>query len=124
MKVRIENISDFNNLDKECVVLVASEDTNIGGYLIFCVTIDGKHLDNKVKNVFWFPDKKVKAGDYIVLFSKAGADREKQLKKGGKAYHFFWGNDSSVWDNNQKAAVLLHADEWKTQLIHLHSKKS
>ena len=68
-----------------------------------------------VSNALWFPYKRLRAGDLVVVYSKGGRDKRKQLEDGHKAYFFYWDQDSSLWDDEHVAPVLLYAPQWASK---------
>lgn len=115
MKVKIRNVSDYDNHEKERLVLDVIEDTDIGEYLVLDTTYTAKGgVSNKARHPYWFPDKKVKKGDIVVLYTKRG--KQSSTDNGTYTSHFFyWGLDSSVWNDEGDCAVLLHIDEWSAK---------
>ncbi|WP_031260694.1 hypothetical protein [Mesorhizobium sp. LNHC252B00] len=66
---------------------------------------------------YWFTYKLVAAGDLVVLYTKAGTDSEKALTTGKKAHFFYWGHSSAIWDQPDRAAVLLNAPTWEHKSV-------
>ena len=69
-------------------------------------------VTTEVKNTFWFPDEQVNAGDNVVVYSKRGTTRKKLLGDGRTAHFFYWGQESSLWEDEGVAPVLLYVPEW------------
>lgn len=112
MNIKISSIADRGVPAKERLVLRVLADTDIGQYAVFRTGVTEGNVTIGVANVFWFPDKPVAVGDLVVLYSKHGTQGEKVLEGGGKAHFFYWGYQGSLWDANDKAAVVLHIDKW------------
>jgi len=66
---------------------------------------------NGAKHGFWFPFKKVAAGEFVVVYTKRGKMSEKD-HNGVKSHFFYWGLDISIWADQKVSAVLLYAPEW------------
>jgi hypothetical protein len=114
MKINIKKIIDHGH-NKERIVLNIIEDTDIGEYLILDSTYTSKgRVSNKVRHPYWFPDKKVKKDDLVILYTKKGEPNETKNEDGSTSYFFYWGLDSNVWNNDGDCALLLHIDDWKS----------
>jgi hypothetical protein len=87
MKLEIRSFADAGQQKKERVIIKALSDTDVGEYLLMCSDIakDGSATAGR-KTAYWFPDKEIRAGDLVVLYSKSGTDSEKQLESGGTAH--------------------------------------
>lgn len=111
MKLKISAIRDAGNLDKERIVMKVLAPTDIGEHLLLCTaTADGKITTN-IQTAYWFPDKEVKEGDFVVLYSKKGRDSEKEFKN-AMSHFFYLGSDKALWDKSENAAVIMYAPDW------------
>lgn len=114
MKLKISSFADVGQPEKERLIIRAESDADVGEYLVMATSIstDGNATAG-FKLAYWFPDKEVKAGDLVVLYSKSGKQSEKQLTSGVTAHFFYWGLQKlPVW-SSAKGAVLLLAAEWQ-----------
>ncbi|QFY43627.1 hypothetical protein F6R98_14175 [Candidatus Methylospira mobilis] len=113
MRLKITNIRDQGDLDKERIVMKVESAGNVGEFLL----IQSAHLNNAVTNdvyhTYWFPDKSVNVGDFVVLYTKVGKNSEKPFKD-VKSHFFYWGKTKTIWDRDDCAAVLMHAPEWES----------
>ena len=114
MKLKFSSFADAGQPQKERLVLRVEEDTDVGDYLIMISSgaSDGRATAGR-KVAYWFPDKEVKAGDLVVLYSKRGSQSEKKLDAGGTAHFFYWGLDGAQWSGSECGAVLLLSAEWE-----------
>lgn len=112
MKIRIKSIVDKGVPDRERLVLRVLQDVDIGDFMLIRTGFEGNHVTTRVVNTFWFPDRSVSAGDIIVVYSKRGYGKEKEISDGRTAHFFYWGQDTPLWNNDDVAPVLLHAPEW------------
>jgi hypothetical protein len=113
MILRITAIADRGDQVKERVVLKASSDTDIGRFAIFRSRVENKQVTVAISDVFWFPDKTVKSGDLVVLYTKDGTSGERVLKSGSTAHFFYWSKTERMWSGSQYAPVLVHTTEWE-----------
>lgn len=116
MKLKITSFPDAGNLAKERLVIQVFADLDIGDYLVMRSRVSERSPTPGKKATFWFPDKDIKSGDRVVLYSKAGAASEKALKSGGRAHFFYWDLDEAVWGESKHGAVLVHAAEWEFEI--------
>lgn len=115
MKLKLSSIADKGNFEKERVVIRVVDNTNVGEFALFRTGVnDDGGLNIGVENTYWFPDKEVRAGDLVVLYSKGGSFSEKSLESGNKAHFYYWGLGKELWNSGRVAPVLLHAPTWET----------
>ena len=115
MKFEITSIADAGDLQKERVVIKAKEGDDIGSYALFRTTkADETSVHaGSLPNVYWFDDRKMKTGDYAVLYTKAGTASEKTSDGGSTSYFFYWDLDQPIWDDPDNQPVLAHIDTWQ-----------
>jgi hypothetical protein len=114
MNLKLKSIADKGNFAKERLVIRVLNDTNVGEFVVLRTGYAQGSVTIGVSNTYWFPDKSVRAGDLVVLYSKGGALNEKQLDSGNKAHFYYWGQSEALWATPDKAAVLLHAPTWES----------
>lgn len=121
MRVKIRNIADHNH-DDERIVINVLEDTDIGEFLILDTTYNNGKVSNKVRHPYWFPDKKVKKGDLVILYTRKGTQSIKKNESGSTSHFFYWGLDSNVWNNDGDCALLLHVDDLEHHRVTISKK--
>ena len=116
MNIEIKGIRDGGVTNKERLVLKVIADDDIGYYVVFDTTFteDGK-ISNKVRHSYWFPDKKVRAGDLVILYTKVGTQSETQNNDGSTSHFFYMGLDKTIWNKQGDCAVLLEARNWSAK---------
>ncbi len=115
MKIEITNVIDNGTHDSERVVLSVLQDTDLKYYIIRDTTYtDDEHVSNKWQHVHKFGEQPVKAGDEVILYTKKGKKEIKNHGNNNKQYTYYWGMDSSIWNNDGDAAVLYQIYKWKT----------
>ena len=103
MSVKIINIKSVGIPDKERLVLKVLNDDDIGYYVIFKTSFIEERIYTHIKNTFWFPDKKVRKGDFIVLYTKSGIQSEAKNKMGTISHIFYWGLKEAIWGRKDDA---------------------
>jgi hypothetical protein len=114
MQVNIISVHHQGNYEKEYVLMRVKEECNIGR----CILADSTYLSsgrvsNKLRHMFWIPDKKVKRGDLVSVWTKAGDDTTTSNSDGDTIHRFYWGLKSSVWNNEGDSAVLFELNTWQ-----------
>ena len=113
MKIKIDKIKDKGIIDKERVVIRVISNTDIGDYLLLLNEYYEDDVTSYVHKAYWFPYKRVKAGDLVVIYSKAGKDGEKELKEGGSSHFYYWGMKEAIWNAKNMVPVIVYAPEWE-----------
>jgi hypothetical protein len=114
MKLRITEIADRGDAQRERIVMKADEDIDIGDFAIFMArrsSKDGKVRSGNIPHCFWFEDKEIKAGSTVVLYTKAGTRSEKENSSGKVSYFFYWGLDAPRWTEIVRP-VLVQTPSW------------
>ena len=109
----IQNVKDSGNLTKERLVLKAISSTNTGTYLVADTTyIDENEVSDKLRHIFWLPNKEVDQGDLIVIYTRDGGDKTIKNKSGNKTHFFYWGLERTVWNKDEDAVTLFSIEDW------------
>src|SRR5438552_3732291 len=76
MKATLRYIRDAGDIENERVVIRVDATANIGHYLLGDTDFqeDGTVVAS-LRAVYWFPDTTVSAGDFVILYTKAGVAR-------------------------------------------------
>lgn len=113
MSVKIKSILDPGNPEKERFVLSVHGDTDIGSYLVLITEISkeggpvsGSHLS------FWFPDKKIKGGDLVVLYTKKGNEKSIKNSDGSSSHFYYWELAAAQLGKPKVGVVLITGPRW------------
>ncbi len=117
MKFEISEIKDRGTLD-ERIIFTINEDCDIGKYFVFTTVrdADGKNITSLVRDAYWFPDKQVKKGDLVVLYSNEGKNSFK-VNDDKTSSHFYYRNSKSPLLSNNNLALLVELSAWKLEKI-------
>ena len=113
MKLKITAVRDIRNIDSERVVMEATEDCDLGDYILFDTTYTEKGgVSNEWRHIFIFPNKKVKKGEIVRVYTKKGSTGEIPAK-GDTPHHynFYWNLEKSIWNDNGDCAHLYEIKE-------------
>lgn len=78
MNVKLISVVNKGDLEKEAVWLDVTDDADVGKYVLCDTTYtdeEAKRVSNRLRHFYWFPDKPVKKGDYVKLYTKTGKPR-------------------------------------------------
>lgn len=112
MDLRITRIQTEGDQDREYVYMRVVRDCDVGECLVADTIYGGDRVSNDLRHVFWFPDKRVRAGDAVVLRTGRGVDATSELRTGGTLHRFYWNLDMPVWNDRIDAAVLIKVERW------------
>lgn len=115
MDIKILSIKDAGDLDNERIVLQATNDCNIGDYIVFDTTYDGEFVSNKLRNSYWFPDEKIKKNDKVILYTKQGNEKLKENISGFNSHFFYWDLKKTVWNENEDCAIVVKIEYYITK---------
>lgn len=113
MKVKIASVANAGDIEKERLILKVEHESDIGSYLV----LQGRTEEDSVwsdaqPNAFWFPDKSVKIGDLVVLYTREGAEGTKDIGNGHTSYFHYWNLKQPVWTKGH-TPVLIEAGDWQ-----------
>ncbi|MBL8388572.1 MAG: hypothetical protein JNK17_10180 [Hydrogenophaga sp.] len=114
MNLKLKSIAEKGNFEKERLVINVLNDADVGDYILMQTGIADGNVSIAISGTYWFPNKAVKAGDLVVLYSKSGINKDRDLDGGRKAHFFYWGKSAAIWNKPEKAAVLAHAPTWSS----------
>ena len=113
MKINIQTIVDRGVLDKERVVFEVQEDDFLGGYLVLKTKKTGESTVSSItRGTYWFPDKDVKKGDLVVLYTKKGVNTEKKNTDGTTTHFYYWQKEEVLWGVDEDVVLLARLQDW------------
>lgn len=116
MNIQIMSLTDAGVPNQERLILRAALNENIGRYVIFDTVQTGPgKIRGTPKNAYWFPDRDIRAGDTIILYTKGGQNNQISNSDGTTTFIFYWGKDSTLWGQPESSAALLKVSEWDYQ---------
>lgn len=113
MNIKKDKIINAGVISDERVSLEVLVDDKLGYYGIFkSKKIGEDSVSSAIKKTYWFPDRDVKKGDFVVLYSKVGVNTSKINTDGTTSHFFYWGMSEPLWSENDDAAILFRLDTW------------
>jgi hypothetical protein len=114
MKISIKSISGHGDYDKEVATLTVNEDCDAGFHVLSdtTYTTDGK-ISALLRHMFWLPDKQVKKGDFIFIYTKTGTNTSFANNSNTTTHAFYWGLKTAVWNDDKDCAVLFEIGAWQ-----------
>ena len=113
MNLKITAIRDAGDLYKERIVMRVMKSVDIGDYAILRTGFQNQELDTRIKNAYWFPNKDVQLGDYVIVYTKRGIDRYREFNA-HISHFFYWGLSEPIWHTPDISAVLLESPNWQS----------
>jgi hypothetical protein len=113
MKLKITAIREPGNMQKERIVMRVEAPVNVGEFVLLQTGVNESSVTNDVHNTYWFPDKEVNTGDYVVLYTKAGKPSDVIFKE-VKSHFFYLAKSAPIWNERNRSAVLLYAPDWES----------
>ena len=115
MKLKLRSIVSAGELDKERLTLLVTDRTDLGDYLVAQAEFVEGQLTTNLIHTIWFPVKSVEKGDLVVIYTKRGQNKERSLLSDRKSHFFYLDLDNSIWEEQSRGAVILHAPTWESK---------
>ena len=113
MPLEMVGIKGAGDLHSERVVLRATEDVNIGSYILFFSNeLREGLIASDVVSPIWLVDKEISEGDYVVVYTRSGIEGSKKRSDGNRTYFFYRGLAKPQCSREGVVAVLLEARNW------------
>jgi hypothetical protein len=113
MDVKIISVHNHGDQNEEYVELLVTDNCDIGMYMISDTTYKSSgNVSNKLRHIFWFPDKKVQKGDYVFLYTKTGSNSDSKNKVNTTTYKLYWNIGGAIWNDTGDCAVLFKLEDW------------
>lgn len=114
MKAKVISVHNHGDFDKEYVLIRIDDDCNIGRYVVADSTYtDTGNVSNKLRHTYWFPDKSVKKGALVSLWTRSGENTTVKTEQGATIHRFYWGLKTAVWNDGGDCAVLQELNSWQ-----------
>lgn len=118
MDLKILNIKDPGDKEKERVVLSVMADINLGDYLIaHSFTIEEVRISSILEDIMWFPDQELKKGDQVVVYTKAGEKNKITNSDGSTSYFYYWDLSNPIGTDDLAAVIIFEAD-WNFEPVY------
>jgi hypothetical protein len=113
MKLEFSRVESPGDPERERIVFRAAEDVDIGRFAVFqCEGRDnGQVASGPIASAYWFADKKIASGDFVVLYSKNGTTSEK-TEQAITSHFFYWRSSKPLWVGRY-VPVLINTASWE-----------
>ena len=108
MNLVISSVKDAGDLNRERLVLRATENLNVGDFAVLCCS----HINENevgsgdIPHTYWFENAEVSKDDFVVLYTKRGTRSSKTADTGRTSHFFYWDRTGSIWNANYRPVVL------------------
>ncbi|MEL4887370.1 hypothetical protein N6P31_09840 [Pectobacterium betavasculorum] len=118
MNLEIRFVKGHGDLNDERIVLKALADVNVGKYIVSDTTYHSDdEVSNKLRHIYWIPDKDVEKDDLVVIYTRKGNDKTVNNNSGNRTHFFYWGLECPVWNQKEDAAVLFSLNAWSSKKV-------
>lgn len=108
MELTILQVNGRGAASTEYIIFSVLSDCNLKNFMVCDKTFNSDGTpSNKHRHVYFFPSCEVKAGEYVWLNTGPGTNRKGQTLGGQRAHEFFWGLNSSVWNDSGDKVHLI-----------------
>ena len=115
MNLELRSIAAKGDIRNERLTFRVKTALDVGDYVLLQTSYIEGTLTTNIFNSYWFSYGAVAKGDLVVLYTRSGTNSSKPLKDAGTAHFFYWGLRDPIWDDNERAAVILHAPQWQSK---------
>lgn len=109
MELQIVKIEKEGNM--EMVVLKATDECNLGDFIVLDFTYEDDELSNLNRHTYIFPNQNVKINDYVLLYTGKGGRDSYPNRGGSTTWEFHWGLDINVWNSEGDEVMLVKMAE-------------
>lgn len=115
MKLQLRSIIQPGELSKERLTLKALADLDVGDYMVAQSGYRKGAPTTHFYHTLWFPFKRISKGDLVVVYTKEGSERDREISSGNIAHFFYLDLDKPIWDYKDRGAIVLYAPSWDAQ---------
>ena len=110
--LRIVNRGDIAN---ERVHLEVTRDGNTSYYILLATQeLSPDRINAGGRPAYWFESTEVKAGDHVVVYTRAGTYSRSQRKDGHFNHFFYWGYTTPLFGAVTARVVVAEINTWET----------
>ncbi len=115
MRLQIVRIADRGVPNLERLHLAVVQEAALSYYIVLATRYQAPTaVVNKSVPAYWFPNRQVKPGDQVILYTGSGEDKSRVEGNGSTTYFFHWGLAQTVFNDPLSAAVVVEAANWAT----------
>jgi len=108
LDLSIAEIKSPGDLESERLVIFANKDTRSGDYVVFSAKADEKGVYGGIGTAFWLANVNLTAGDNLVIYTKTGVLKTKDIDVTRKSHFLYLGQNAPLWKDGTRAAVLFY----------------
>ena len=111
-EMRIVDVFDRGEPNKECIAIQVNEALNIGKYGVMLGSSAGQASAVPFRDqLYWFGDGVIKSGDWIFLYTGAGEARQHlQENNVNHSYSIYWGRPTTLFAQSFVVPILFRID--------------
>jgi hypothetical protein len=115
-KLRLLKFKQAGTYQNERLILRAEVDLELGNFIFARSAREDSDktpaISADIADVIWLPDEKVKAGDFVLVYTCVGSVRTFQNKNGTMSHVVYLNKKKAIWTNGEQSAVLFELAGW------------
>lgn len=116
--ITITRILDAGVANQERILFEVTGTDDTGRYEAFLTTeLQEGRIRAKPSDVYWFPDKEVRSGDLVILYTKPGEYSVINNQLGTRTHFFYWGSKGTLLNKPKDAIALLTINGWSYKAL-------
>ena len=108
-------IGNRGDLPNERVQLVVTRDVNTTFYILIAThELSPGRINSGFRTSYWFEPTDVKAGDHVIIYTKAGTYKRAPRPDGHFNHFFYWGCSVALFGAPTARIVVAEINTWVT----------
>ncbi len=103
--------------NQERLHLTVGRDSNAANYVVLLSSFSTPSRDSVLagsRSSFWFPNRNLKAGDNVILYTKGGTESMQARPDGKQNHFFFWGSNQTLFPDPSSCVIVAELNNWIT----------
>lgn len=105
MSLKITRIEKNDSGSSEYIMFRAEEDLQLSSYAVIDTTYSNAQVSNLNRHFYRFPNKTVKKGEYVILYTQKGKDFLGKTKLSNVCHYFYWGLAKEILNNDDVESI-------------------
>jgi hypothetical protein len=108
-------IVDKGEVRKERVHLKATRDGNTSFFILLAAqAVSANEVSAGARPAYWFEPADIKAGDHVIVYTRAGEYSKSRRTDGYLNHFFYWGRTTTLFGAETARVVIAALDTWET----------
>jgi hypothetical protein len=109
------SIGSRGDVHNERLLFEVTQDANLGYYVLIATreTSSGRVYAGS-RAAYWFEAREVKAGDNVIVYTRAGQDTTQRGPDGRLNHFYYWGLTHPLFSDSSARVVIAELSTWET----------